>query len=53
MSPASTVVGTGGRNRLRTRSGREAAPGSGTVVTLRAFRTTPRIPSPRMILRTR
>ena len=32
MSPHSTVVGTGGLNRLRTRSGRAGASGSETVV---------------------
>ena len=53
MSPTSTAEGTGGRSRLRTRSGRPGAPGSGTVVTFLAFCTTPRMPSSRMSFRTR
>lgn len=53
MSPTSTVVGTGGSKRLRTRSGREGASGSGTVAAFPAFLTTPRIPGSRMSLRTR
>ena len=48
MSPTSTVVGTGGSKRLRTRSGREGASGSGTVVAFPAFLAAPRIPSSRM-----
>ena len=53
MSPQSTVVGAGGSKSRRARSGLAGAPGSGTVVRLRAFGTTPRIPSSRMSLRTR
>ena len=52
MSPHSTVVGTGGLNRLRTRSGRAGAPGSGTVVRLAARGRKPRTPSSRMLFRT-
>lgn len=52
MSPHSTVVGTGGLNRLRTRSGRAGAPGSGAVVRLAARGRKPRTPSSRMLFRT-
>lgn len=52
MSPQSTVVGTGGSNRLATRSGLAGASGSWTVVFLRARGLAPCIPSSRMLFRT-
>ena len=48
MSPHSTVVGTGGLNRLRTRSGRAGASGSETVVLFDDRGRKPRKPSSRM-----
>ena len=53
MPPTSLQVGTGLVKSRRTRSGLGSALGSGIAVRLRRFGVQPRMPSPRISLRTR